>query len=199
MATRTWERNRTITDSPVTTALFSSTRWAWVWLIVRFYMAYTWITSGWGKITNPAWVQTGSALKSFWEKAVAIPAAPAKPLITYTWYRIFLQTLLNTHSYTWFAKLIAAGELLIGLGLLLGAFTGIAAVFGAFMNWNFMMAGSTSINPVFFFLSILVVLAWKTAGWWGLDRWLLSLIGTPWQPGKAWSKAVVISVDQESA
>jgi len=184
MATQTMQRNLTITDSPVARALFSDTRWAWLWLVMRLYVGYTWITSGLGKLSNPAWVQTGEALKGFWQKAVAIPEAPARPLIAFGWYRVFLQTLLDSGSYTWFSKLVVAGELLIGLALILGAFAGIAAVFGAFMNWNFMMAGSASINPVLFFLAILVILAWKTAGWWGLDRWLLPLLGTPWQPGR---------------
>ena len=79
--------------------------------------------------------------------------------------------------------MIVAGELLIGIALILGIFTGIAAFFGAFMNWNFMMAGTASANPVLFALSIVLILVWKTAGWWGLDRWLLSKLGTPWQPG----------------
>ena len=184
MATQTMQRNLTITDSPVARALFSDTRWAWLWLVMRLYVGYTWITSGLGKLSNPAWVQTGEALKGFWQKAVAIPEAPARPLIAFGWYRVFLQTLLDSGSYTWFSKLVVAGELLIGLALILGAFAGIAAVFGAFMNWNFMMAGSASTNPVLFFLAILVILAWKTAGWWGLDRWLLPLLGTPWQPGR---------------
>jgi len=184
MATQTWNQNITIADPPIARALFSNTRWAWLWLIVRLYVGYTWLTSGWGKLSNPAWVQTGEALKGFWERAVAIPEAPARPLISFGWYRIFLQTLLDSGSYTWFAKLIVAGELLIGLALILGMFTGIAAFLGGFMNWNFMMAGSASINPVLFFLAVLLVLAWKTAGWWGLDRWLLPLLGSPWQPGK---------------
>jgi thiosulfate dehydrogenase (quinone) large subunit len=82
----------------------------------------------------------------------------------------------------WFSKIVVAGELLVGLALLLGAFTGIAAFIGGFMNWNFMMAGSASVNPVFFTLSVLLILAWKTAGYWGLDRWLLPTLGTPWKP-----------------
>ena len=61
MTTQTWQGNLTITDSPVARALFSSTRWAWLWLIVRLYVGYTWLTSGWGKLNNPAWVQTGEA------------------------------------------------------------------------------------------------------------------------------------------
>lgn len=25
--------------------------------------------------------------------------------------------------------------------------------------------------------------AWRTSGWWGLDRWILPALGTPWRPG----------------
>jgi thiosulfate dehydrogenase [quinone] large subunit len=46
------------------------------------------------------------------------------------------------------------------------------------------MAGSASINPVLFTLSILLILAWKTAGWIGLDRFLLPALGTPWRRGR---------------
>ncbi len=171
-------------DPPFARSLFASTRWAWLWLIVRVYVGYSWISSGLGKLGNPAWVQTGEALKGFWQRAVAIPDAPAKPLIAFDWYRSFIQVLLDGGHYVWFAKLITAGELLIGAALLLGLFTGIAALFGGFMNWNFMMAGTASINPVLFLLSILLVLAWKVAGWWGLDRWALAALGTPWRPGR---------------
>jgi thiosulfate dehydrogenase [quinone] large subunit len=36
---------------------------------------------------------------------------------------------------------------------------------------------------VLIILGTLLVLAWRNAGWIGLDRWLLPMIGTPWQPG----------------
>ena len=176
-------RIATMTDPPFIRPLLNSTQWAWLWLIIRLYIGYTWLTSGWSKIGNPAWTQTGAALKGFWERAITVPEAPARPAITFDWYRGFIQALLEGGHYTWFAKLIVAGELLIGIALILGIFTGIAAFFGAFMNWNFMMAGTASANPVLFALSIVLILVWKTAGWWGLDRWLLSKLGTPWQPG----------------
>lgn len=170
------------TDPPITRLVFSDTRFAWVWVILRLYMSYTWITSGWGKLNNPAWVNTGEALKGFWVNAIKVDP---KPVITFDWYRVFIQYLLDTQTYTWFAKIVVAGELLIGVTLLLGAFTGIAAFFGGLMNWNFMMAGTTSVNPVFFTLSILLIVAWKTAGYWGLDRYLLPALGTPWRLGFA--------------
>jgi len=173
-------QNGQMTDPPVAKFIFSDTRIAWLWLIVRFYLAYTWITSGFGKLTNPAWMNTGDALKSFWLGALKIDP---KPVIYFDWYRSFIQLLVDTQSYIWFAKLIPVGELLIGIALLLGAFTGIAAFFGGLMNWNFMMAGTTSVNPVFFLLSALLILAWKTAGYWGVDRYLLPALGAPWRLG----------------
>ncbi len=175
-------------DPPFAQSLFNSPKWAWFWVIARLYVGYSWLTSGIGKLSNPAWTQTGEALKGFWERAVAIPDAPARPLIAFDWYRGFLQSMIDAGAYTWFSKIIYIGEILIWVALILGLFTGIAAFFGGFMNWNFMMAGSASTNPVLFTLSILLVLAWKTAGWWGLDRFLLPALGTPWQPGKAFGQ-----------
>lgn len=188
MATQTASKVLTLTDPPIAQKLLSSTSWAWLWLIARLYLGYTWLSSGLGKISNPAWVQTGEALKGFWQRAVLVPEPPARPAIAFDWYRAFIQSLLDSGSYTWFAKLVVAGEVLVGIALILGFFTGVAAFFGGFMNWNFMMAGTASTNPVLFVISILLILAWKTAGWWGLDRWLLNVVGTPWQPGRLFDR-----------
>jgi thiosulfate dehydrogenase [quinone] large subunit len=127
-------------------------------------------------------MSTGEAIQGFWMRAAKIPEPPAKPIIAYDWYRDFIQFLLDGGHYVWFGKLIAISEFTVGVALVLGAFVGIAAFAGAFMNWHFMMAGTASINPMLIILSILLILAWKTAGWIGLDRWLLPAVGTPWQP-----------------
>jgi thiosulfate dehydrogenase [quinone] large subunit len=75
------------------------------------------------------------------------------------------------------------GELAVGIFLILGAFTGIAAFFGAFMNWNYIMAGTASSNPMLLVAAVALILAWKVAGYYGLDRFLLPMLGTPWSPG----------------
>jgi len=173
----------TIPDPPVAHKLFSTTAFAWLWLIVRVYLGYQWLTAGWHKVTSAAWMDGGSALQGFWTKAVAIPAQ-GKPAITYDWYRGFINFMLENGWYTWFAKLIAVGEVVLGVALIVGAFVGIAAFFGALMNWNFIMAGAASTNGMLFTLAIVLMLAWKVAGWYGLDRWLLSKVGTPW----TWTK-----------
>jgi len=177
----------TYADPAFARVLFSTTRFAWLWAIIRVWLGYTWITSGLGKLGVEAWTGNGLALKGFWERAVQVPPPPARPPIAFGWYRSFLQYLLDTQAYTWFAKLVAYGELLVGVALVLGAFVGVAAFFGGFMNWNFMMAGTASTNPVLFTAAILLILAWKVAGYYGVDRVLLPAVGTPWRPGKVFA------------
>lgn len=183
MSVQTSSKEYQLLDLPFAKTLFEGKIFSWLWLVIRLYLGYEWIDSGWGKITNPAWMQTGEALKGFWERAVAMPEAPARPLIAFEWYRNFLQFMLDSGNYAWFAKVVVFGEILVGVALILGIFVWFSAFAGGFMNWNFMMAGSASVNPVFLILSILLILAWKTAGLIGLDRWLLVQVGTPWQPG----------------
>lgn len=123
---RTVVRGTVVQDPPLAAFLFGNTLMGWVWLVVRVWLGYGWIKSALTKVTEPAWVQTGVALKGFWERAIVIPEK-GRPPISFDWYRDFIQYLINTESYTWFAKLVAYGELLIGVALILGAFVGIAA------------------------------------------------------------------------
>ena len=162
--------------------LLGNVFFALFWLPVRFFVGRDWLSAGWHKVVDPEWTQSGVALQSYWQRAVTIPEQ-GRPPITYDWFRQFLQYMLDNGWYTWFAKLIAWGEVLVGLGLLVGALVGIAAVFGTVMNFSFMLAGTASSNPVLFGLAVFLVLAWKVAGYWGLDRWLLPILRTPWQRG----------------
>jgi thiosulfate dehydrogenase [quinone] large subunit len=171
-----------IPDPPLATTLFSTTRFSWLWLILRLYLGWQWLSSGWGKISGGTWA-SGESLKGFWTNAVNVPES-GKPPIAFDWYRNFIQYMLDNGWYTWFADVIMWGEFLIGIALILGAFVGIAAFAGGFLNWNFIMAGTASTNGLLFAIAIVLMLAWKVAGWYGLDRWLLPLIGTPWYRGQ---------------
>ncbi len=175
---------KAIEDPPFLKILFTKPQAGWLWLVPRLWLGYKWIEASSHKITNPSWVQTGEALKGFWTAAVAVPKS-GHPAITFAWYRTFLQTLLDVHAYGWFAKMIVVGELAVGAALLVGAFSGFAALFGAFMNWNFMMSGSAGANPVFFVLAVGLLLSWKVCGYFGADYLLLRWIGTPWSRPKA--------------
>ena len=172
--------NLLIQDPPIAQFLFQNTKASVVWLFLRLWLAYEWLEPGWRKFNDPAWMDTGEGILGFWQRAVAIPAQ-GKPLVTYDWYRGFIQFLIDSGAHPWFAKLIVFGELAVGLGLLVGALVGIAAFFGALMNMSFLLAGTVSTNPVLFFAGILLILAWKNAGYLGIDRFLLPALGTPWR------------------
>ena len=55
------------------------------------------------------------------------------------------------------------------------------------MNINYLFAGTVSTNPELLLLEIFIMLAWKTAGWYGLDRFILPQI-TACKSGKASKK-----------
>lgn len=166
--------------------LFNNTRAGLFWLPIRLFLGFAWLDAGWHKLQDPAWVgaEAGTALRGYWERAVAIPEE-GRPAITYDWYRSFLQTLLDNGAESWMTYVITFGEIAVGIGLIIGMLTGFAAFFGALMNMSFLLAGSASTNPVLFTLAIGVILAWKVAGYYGVDRWLLPLLGTPWHPARA--------------
>jgi thiosulfate dehydrogenase [quinone] large subunit len=160
--------------------LFSNSRAGLFWLPIRLFLGFSWLTSGLGKATGEGWLDGGASLAGYWERAVSIPEE-GRPPISYDWYRDFLNFLLNGNHEGWFAYVVVFGEILIGLGLIVGALTGIAAFFGALMNMSFLLAGSASTNPVLFTAAIGLILAWRVAGYYGLDRYLLPMLGTPWR------------------
>jgi thiosulfate dehydrogenase [quinone] large subunit len=160
--------------------LFSNTRAGLLWLPIRIFLGFEWLVAGWDKLSGTGWIDGGSALLGFWTKSVAIPAQ-GRPPITFEWYRGFLQLLIDNHAQGWFAWLITFGELAVGVGLLLGALTGIAAFFGSMLNMSFLLAGSASVNPIMFAFAVGLMLAWKVAGYYGLDRYLLPMLGVPWR------------------
>ena len=180
MSAAVTRKGQILQDPPIVQKLLTDTRAGWIWVLLRVWLGYQWLDAALHKVNNPAWVAGGEALKGFWTNAVKIPET-GRPPISFDWYRAFLQTLLDAQAYTWFAKLVAYGELLVGIALILGAFTGIAAFFGGLMNWNFMMAGSASSNPLLFLAAVGLILAWKVAGYVGADYFLLRSLGTPWQ------------------
>ncbi len=179
MANVITRKGQMVQDPPLIQKLLNDPRAGWIWLPLRVWLGWQWVEASLHKLADPKWMQTGVALKGFWAAAVAAPNG--KPVISFDWYRGFIQFLLNTQSYTWFAKLVAVGEFAIGVALIIGAFTGVAAFFGGLMNWNFMMAGSASTNPLLFLIAVGLILAWKVAGTIGADYFLLKWIGTPWR------------------
>ena len=165
--------------------LFNNSRAGLFWLPIRLFLGFSWLEAGWHKLTGGGWIDGGTALAGYWTNAVKIPAeAPGRPPITYEWYRDFINLLLTRPP----RELVRAGSSRSASSpsvsaSCFGVLTGLAAFGGALMNMSFLLAGSASTNPVLFTLAIGLILAWKVAGYYGVDRYLLPMLGTPWRPG----------------
>src|SRR2546421_12433058 len=104
-----------IQDPPVARFFFQSTVAAYLWLVVRVWVGYDFVIAGWHKFTTPAWMDgSGQGILGFWEGALGTTPTGA-PVITFDWYRSFLQFLVHTNSAGWFSSGIVLGGLARGL------------------------------------------------------------------------------------
>ena len=61
------------------------------------------------------------------------------------------------------------GELLVGIGLLVGCFTKTAVLLGLVMNFSYLFSGATSTNPQLALLSMFILVSAMNAGKYGID------------------------------
>ena len=167
--------NYTIQQSAFTHFFTASSASTPLWFIVRLYLGYAWLMAGWDKVLNPAWFgsSAGAALNGFVQNALG-KTVGAHPDVQ-MWYASFLQSTVLPHLVGW-SNAIAVGEVLVGLGLIIGLFTYAAAFFGFFMNLNFLLAGTVSVNPIWLVLALGIMLAHRVASQWGLDRYAMPFL-----------------------
>lgn len=163
----------------ITDFLTTDKRSAILWLLLRVYVGYEWFIAGWDKlfikhtlIWNTAWagIDAGGPVKGFLMGSLAKAYAVAEHHDVSMWYAWFINHIALPNAAL-LANIVTFGEILVGLGLILGLFTTAAATFGAVMNFNYLFAGTVSTNPWLLLLQIFILCGHKVAGWIGLDRY----------------------------
>jgi len=140
--------------------------------LVRLYVGYEFLIAGWHKITGDKAFNAAGFLKG----AIAKPVLESGTQDSlYPNFVAFLQH-FALPNVKLFNVLVPWGELLIGLGLILGALTTVAVFFGMVMNFTFMLAGTVSSNPWLILLSIFIIVAGANAGKFGADYFILPYI-----------------------
>ena len=142
-------------------------------LIIRLYFGWLFLSSGIGK-----W-QTGfggDAVTGFLKGALGKtsagllaakgPKAALHPDVTDTWAWVITNVFLPYAEI--FAFLIKLGEVAIGLGLILGLFTHLAAGLGITMNFVFLLSGTASITGP-------MILAFLALFWLGPESYLFGI------------------------
>ncbi len=140
-------------------------------LLVRLYLGWQWMTAGWGKVTG------GFDASGFLKGAIA-KAGGEKPTVA-AWWGSFLDSVALPNSGL-FSFLVAWGELLVGIGLILGCLTTAAVFFGMMMNFAFLFSGTVSSNALMVLLSIFIIVAGANAGKIGLDHYVLPYLHNWW-------------------
>src|SRR4051795_1268709 len=150
--------------------------------IIRLYLGYAWFTAGYGKITG------GFDASGYLKNAVANPVKGPDGSMVYGWYVNFLESFALPNIDV-FNFIVPWGEMLIGLGLMLGCLTTAAMFFGLVMNFSFFLAGTVSHNPTDILLGFIILTAGYNAGRIGLDRWVVPFIRKTVLKGKETAKA----------
>jgi len=175
-----WSMARTTyyPEPKISQFLFASKYMAPVWTVVRVYLGWLWLNAGWHKVTDPRWVgsEAGTAISGYLRGALSRATGDA-PTVT-GWYAWLVENIFLPIA-PFMSYVVAFGEFLVGLALIVGFLTGLMAFLGGLMNVSFMLAGTLSSNPIMFILATWIVLAWRIAGYYGLDYWVLPFLGAP--------------------
>ncbi|MDV2684223.1 DoxX family protein [Alkalihalophilus lindianensis] len=133
--------------------------------VIRLYIGWMWLTAGFGKITG------GFNAEGYLMGVVNNEAV----LEQYPNYFAFIEGFAVPNAEV-FSFMVAWGEFLVGLGLILGVFTTAAAFFGVMMNFAFLFAGTISTNPWMILFSIFLLAAGANTGRFGGDRWVVPYV-----------------------
>jgi thiosulfate dehydrogenase (quinone) large subunit len=152
-----------------------------LWLAVRLWLGYEWLHAGIDKVFgegSAVWVgpKAGAAVAGFLKGAIAKSALadgfdPIKtphPAVN-EWYATLARDLFLPNTAV-FSYLVAYGEVLIGLALLIGIFTRFSAVMSVLLALALLMAGATSTLPQILTIGLaLGIVGGQAIGYYGLD------------------------------
>ncbi|MBZ4654078.1 MAG: hypothetical protein JG781_1417 [Peptococcaceae bacterium] len=161
--------------------IFTDKRTVPFWTLLRIWLGIQWLTASLGKLGNPVWTgeKAGVAITGFFKNTLTL-ASGSKPAVQ-GWYAAFIEKFALPNAKI-FSYLIPIGEFAVGLGLIVGGLTTIALLGGAFMNLNFMLAGTTSTNPILYTAAILLLAAGTNARTWGVDSIIAKYLFTNKKP-----------------
>ena len=138
-----------------------------VWTVVRIWLGIQWIEAGWHKVAD------GFDASGFMQGAIA-KASGDHPAVQ-AWYAAFLESFALPNAGL-FSTLVAWGEVFVGIGLIVGAATIPALLAAVFMNLNFLLAGTTSTNPILYTVGVILLFAGTASYYYGADRFLVPYI-----------------------
>ncbi|HQT99241.1 MAG TPA: DoxX family protein [Acidimicrobiales bacterium] len=135
---------------------------ALAWTAMRVWLGVMWIQAGVSKLwgaENPAFLHNhGAAVAGF-----ASHGVPA-----YSWWGSFLRSFVVPNA-GWIGIVVAVGEFAIGVALVLGLFTRLAAVGSLALLFTYVMSGAASVCAFYALIALVLLATWRTSSWIGID------------------------------
>jgi thiosulfate dehydrogenase [quinone] large subunit len=142
--------------------LKSSKAAALVWTAMRVWLGVMWIQAGsaklWGAESAGFLHNNGAGVAGF--AAHGVPA--------YSWWGTFLHSFVVPNA-GWIGVLIAVAEFAIGVALVSGLFTRMAALGSLALLFTYVMSGTASVCAFYAFFAIVILVMWRTSSWIGAD------------------------------
>ncbi len=142
--------------------------------IIRVWLGWSFLQAGWEKLTDPQgmWIgsKAGTVIQGF--LGGAIKNSTGAHASVHPWYASLAQNFFLPNAGL-FSYMVAFGETLVGIALIVGLFTRFAAFWGMFLNLMFLFAGSTSTNTEMLVAEVAIVSAGFYASYYGLDHFVM--------------------------
>ncbi len=172
----------------------NSRAWEWLkeskvmaigWTAMRVWLGVMWIQAASAKLwgaDNAAFLHGGAGVAGF-----AAHGTPA-----YTWWGSFLHGFVVPNA-DWIGIVVAVAEFAVGVALVAGCFTRLAALGSLALLFTYVMSGTASVCAFYALFAIVILSMWKTSSWIGFDGLLAKYrqrhhgehhqIRLPWERG----------------
>jgi thiosulfate dehydrogenase [quinone] large subunit len=131
-------------------------------LAVRVWLGAMWAEAGWAKLFG---AENGYFLHN---NGAGVAGFAAHGVPAYTWWGSFMHSFVVPNS-GWIGILIAFAEFAIGLGLIAGCFTRVAALGSLALLFTYVMSGTASVCAFYALCAIIVLATWRVSSWIGVD------------------------------
>ncbi len=142
--------------------------------IIRVWLGWSFLQAGWDKLNDPQgmWIgsKAGTVVTGF--LGGAIKNSTGAHASVHPWYASLAQNFFLPNAGL-FSYMVAFGETLVGIALIVGLFTRFAALMGLTLNLAFMFAGSSGTNVEMAVAETAIVFGGLYASYYGLDSFVL--------------------------
>ena len=149
------------TNLQVWESLKNSKLAALAWTAMRVWLGVMWIQAGAAKL----W---GAEAAAFLHSSAGVAGFAAHGTPAYSWWGSFLHGFVVPNAGA-LGVLIAVAEFAIGIALVAGLFTRVAALGSLALLFTYVMSGTASVCAFYALFAIVILVMWRTSSWIGAD------------------------------